>query len=321
MKINIRVPAFLVCILVNLLGHAAQEPLEIPLWPEGLPGGKSVQLKEVWKERSIEDGADVKLDRSVKDISTPTLKVYIPSKPNKLRSSIIILPGGGFGHLAIDKEGHDIARWLSSEGITGIVVKYRVVHAESNFHVYNASVPDTLRAIRLVRQNADSWDLDPNKVGVMGFSAGGYLTAAAGTLYDKGKPNTSNPLERLSCRPDFIAPIYPLIDLDQHLARNESFKQRMFGSKADSELITRFSPLKHVSSSTPPTFLVHAHNDNLSSQNSAQFYLALLKAGVSAELHVYSEGGHGYGIRQRGLPISSWRERFLDWMILQGFAN
>jgi acetyl esterase/lipase len=320
-KIDIILPSTFFCLLFAFGGYAAGASIEIPLWSDGMPGGKSVQLEEVWSERPIDDGTDVKLDRSVKDISRPTIEVYLPDQPNALRTSVVIFPGGGFGHLAIDKEGYDIARWLNENGIAGIVVKYRVVHPESDFYVYNASVPDCLHAIRLVRHHADAWNLDPDNLGVMGFSAGGYLTAAAGTIYDEGKPGASDPVERKSCRPDFIAPIYPLIELDQRLASNEDFKERMFGPNAEMELINRFSPLKHVSSSTPPTFLVHAHDDGLSPQNSVRFYLALLEAGVPAELHVYSEGGHGYGIRQRGLPISSWREAFLAWMKLQGFLE
>jgi acetyl esterase/lipase len=318
-KTNNWILSTLACHLINLLAHAAQSPIEIPLWADGLPGGASVQLEESWTERPVEDGGSVELDRSVKDISTPTITVYLPAQPNEQRTSIVILPGGGFGHLAIDKEGHDIARWLNSHGIAGIVVKYRVVHEASNFHVYNACLPDSLRAIRLLRQNADAWNLDPDKVGVMGFSAGGYLTAAAGTLYDGGDASASDSLERMSCKPNFIAPIYPLIELDERLATTSSFKQRMFGPEASSDLVKQFSPLNHVSSSTPPTFLVHAHDDNLSTQSSVRFYQALLEAGVSAEIHIYSQGGHGYGIRQRGLPISAWRDRFLDWMQLHGF--
>ena len=126
-KIKKRISPFLALLAVTLVGQAAQQPLEMPLWPDGLPDGPSVELEEVWTERPIEDGAEVELDRSVKDISTPTLTVYFPTKQNELRTSMVILPGGGFGHLAIDKEGHDIARWLNSHGITGIVVKYRVV--------------------------------------------------------------------------------------------------------------------------------------------------------------------------------------------------
>lgn len=300
-------------------GLTAQQAHEMPLWPDGLPSGQQETLEEEWKERPIEEGAKVTLDRSVKAISTPTMTIYRPEKQNPHRSSIVILPGGGFSHLAIDKEGHDIARWLNTHGITGIVVKYRVIHEPSNFHVYNASVPDSLRAIRLVRHHAKDWNLDPNKVGVMGFSAGGYLTAAAGTLYDNGNPGSSDPIEKMSCKPDFIAPIYPLIEIEERIHTSEAFKVRMFGQNSTSALIHQFSPIKHVTAATPPTFLVHAHDDNLSSQNSAHFYLALLESGVSAELHVYSKGGHGYGIRQRGLPLSSWRERFADWMKLNDF--
>lgn len=309
------------CIVFGPALQAADAPIEIPLWPNGLPGGKSVTLEEVWTERPITDGTDTKVDRSVKDISHPTMTVYLPAKPNAQRTSIVILPGGGFSHLAIDKEGHDIARWLNSKGIAGIVVKYRVVHPASGFHVYNASVPDCLRAIRLVRHHAKEWKLDPSNVGVMGFSAGGYLTAAAGTISDDGEVCASDPVQRQSCRPNFMAPIYPLIELDQRIASEASFTERMFGPDSTPDRVAKFSPLKHISESTPPTFLVHANDDNLSSANSARFYLALLDAKIPAELHVYSEGGHGYGIRQRGLPISSWRERMLDWMKLNGFAN
>ncbi|MCB1123699.1 MAG: alpha/beta hydrolase, partial [Verrucomicrobiae bacterium] len=243
----------------------------------------------------------------------------LPDSPYSYRTSIVIFPGGGFSHLAIDKEGHDVARWLNEQGIAGIVVKYRVVHPESDFFVYNACVPDCLRAIRMVRQNAEAWRLDPDKIGAMGFSAGGYLTAAAGTLFDEGDESADDPVERFSNRPNFIAPIYPLIELDERLATNEAFKERMFGPNARPDRINRYSPMKLVTESTPPTFLVHAHNDGLSPQNSVRFYQSLLEAGVPAELHIFSEGGHGFGIRQRGLPVSSWRDSFLAWMKRQGF--
>ena len=318
-KIYSRLLPTLSFIFLGIAGLTALQAREIPLWPNGLPNGQEVQLEEIWQERPIEEGANVTLDRSVKAISTPTMTVYRPEKQNQQRSSIVILPGGGFSHLAIDKEDHDIARWLNTHGITGIVVKYPVIHEQSNFHVYNSSVPDSLRAIRQVRHQAKDWNLDPNKVGVMGFSAGGYLTAVAGTLYNDGNPKSPDPIERMSCRPNFIAPIYPLIEIEDRVNMSEAYKVRMFGQNATSERIHQFSPIKHVTSSTPPTFLVHAHDDNLSSQNSARFYLALLESDVSTELHVYSKGGHGYGMRQRGLPLSSWRERFADWMKFNDF--
>lgn len=304
-----------------LASNAVSEPIELPIWPDGLPGGGHVRLEEVWTERPVNDGTDVKLDRSVKDISEPALTIYLPEKPNAMRTSLVIFPGGGFNHLAIDKEGHDVARWLNSHGIAGIVVKYRVVHPESDFYVYNACVPDCLRAIRMVRQHAEEWNLNPDKVGVMGFSAGGYLTAIAGTLSKEGDKTSADPAQRFSNHPNFIAPIYPLIELDERLATNESFRTRMFGPDPSAERIKRFSPLKQVNRSTPPTFLVHAHDDGLSPQNSIRFYQALLEANIPAELHLYSKGGHGYGIRQRGLPISSWRENLLDWMKLEGFLE
>ena len=315
---------FSLLVLSFALPIAAQtkgRPMEQPLWPDQPPGGRAAELAEVWTERPIDDGTQVKLDRSVKDISHPTMTVYLPAKPNSTRSSIVILPGGGFTHLAIDKEGHDIARWLNSQGIAGIVVKYRVYHAENQYYVSQTAIPDTLRAIRMVRHQATKWNLNPDKIGAMGFSAGGYLTAASGTMFDRKFGGVEDAIQKLSCRPDFIAPIYPLTNLEDRVASKPQFMERMLGPNSTPSQVTAFSPLDNVTADTPPTFLVHAHDDNLSSSNSAKFYLALLEAGVSTELHIYSSGGHGYGIRQRGLPISSWRGQFLEWLTANGFLD
>lgn len=295
-------------------------PIELPLWTDQPPGGKFNTLTEVWVERPITDGSDVSLDRSVKDISRPTMTVYLPSEPNATRSAVVIFPGGGFSLLAIDKEGHDVARWLNTQGIAGIVVKYRVYHAENQYSVSRAAIPDCLRAIRMVRHQASQWNIDSEKIGTMGFSAGGYLAAVSGTLFDRQFGEKKDAIQELSCRPDFIAPIYPLITLQDRVA-NPEFIERMVGPDSSPAQIEKFSPADNVSADTPPTFMVHAHDDGLSPANSARFYLALLEAGVSTELHIYSSGGHGYGIRQRGLPISSWNNRFLEWLKLQGFHD
>ncbi len=299
--------------------QALDDPKELPLWPDQPPGGLSKELSEVWKERPITDGTDVTQDRSVKDISRPAMTVYLPAVPNPARSSVVIFPGGGFSHLAIDKEGHDIARWLNEKGIAGIVVKYRVYHAENQYYASQSAIPDTIRAIRLVRYNASKWDLDPNKIGAMGFSAGGYLAAVAGTLFDGDFGGPEDAIQARSSRPDFIAPIYPLTLLEDRAASSPLLMERIFGPNATPSMLETFSPNRNVTSHTPPAFLVHANDDRLSPANSAKFYLALLEAGVPAELHVYLTGGHGFGMRQRGLPISSWRDRFLEWLTANEF--
>ncbi len=276
-------------------------------------------LEEIWTERPIDDGTDVTLDRSVKDISRPTITVYLPESPNPARSSVVIFPGGGFSHLAIDKEGHDIARWLNEKGIAGIVVKYRVYHADNQYYVSQSAIPDAFRSIRLVRHHASQWNLDRDKIGAMGFSAGGYLTVAVGTLFESDFGGPKDAIQQLSGRPDFLAPIYPLTMLEDRVVSSPQFVERIFGPSFTPAMTEAFSPIDNVTADTPPAFLVHAHDDRLSSANSAKFYLALLEAGVAAELHLYSLGGHGFGMRQRGLPVSSWRDRFLDWMRINEF--
>ena len=298
----------------------ASKPFEIPLWNDAIPGPSST-MKETIVDRPITDGSDAKQDRHIRGVTKPTMTVYLPENPNPKRTAVVILPGGGFSILAIDKEGHDVARWLNELGVVGIVVKYRLPDTNAKVYVRNSSIPDVQRAIRMTRSNSDKWKIDPNRIGVVGFSAGGYLTAAIGTMYDKGDPNASDLIERESCRPDFIAPIYPLVSLGSLADSRTEFLIRMLGPSPSDELRHKYSPEQQVDDKTPPTFLVHANDDRLNSEHSVTFYLALKRAGVPVELHVFSRGGHGYGIRQRGLPISNWPKRWLDWMQNEGFTS
>lgn len=298
---------------------AATDEFEIPIWPGIAPGSAGSTLKEGYRDRPITDGTGVSRDRSVSGVTRPTLTVYLPTLRNATGAAVVICPGGGFGHLAIDKEGHGVARWLQSQGIAGAVVKYRLPDPDVGLYVPNGSIPDMQRAIRIVRLNAGKWNIDPKRIGVMGFSAGGYMAAAAGALFEEGDPDADDPIRRISCRPDFIAPVYPLISLELQGNRSGGLLKRMLGQNLNDKLITEYSFDTRVTSQTPPTFLVHAHDDGLSVEHSIRFYLALRKAEVPAELHVYSKGGHGFGMRQRGQPISAWRERWLEWMRAEGF--
>jgi len=292
---------------------------EIPLWSGMAPGSAKSTLKEEYRNRPVTDGTHVACDRSVRGVTKPILTVYLPTQQKATGTAVVICPGGGFSHLAIDKEGHDVARWLQSHGIVGAVVKYRLPDPDVGIHVPNGSIPDMQRAIRIVRYNAGKWNINPGRIGVMGFSAGGYMAAAAGTLFDEGDPDAGDPIRRVTCRPDFIVPVYPLISLELQGKQSAGLMERMLGRNFNDKSIREYSLDTRVTSQTPPTFLVHAHDDGLSVEHSIRFYLALRKAKVPAELHVYSKGGHGFGMRQRGRPVSTWRERWLEWMKAEGF--
>ena len=318
-----RTTGLIVTICFQLLANSAiaDETIELPIWPDLAPGSATSTLEEEYRDRPVTDGTDTARDRHISGVTKPTLTVYLPAKDGATGALVIVCPGGGFNILAIDKEGHDVARWLQAHGIAGAVVKYRLPDPDVGVFVPNGSIQDVQRAIRIARHNADKWNIDPLRIGVTGFSAGGYLTAAVGTMYDEGNPQAEDPIRRLSCRPDFIAPIYPLVSLEIEREHRASLLERMLGTPVTDERIREYSLDRRVTAKTPPTFLVHAHDDRLSSDHSVRFYLALREAGVSAEVHVYSQGGHGFGIRQRAQPISAWPNHWLEWMRAEGFVK
>jgi endo-1,4-beta-xylanase len=245
--------------------------------------------KEVWVER----GKNGVTDRAVSRVYDPTITVYLPEKAKANGASIVICPGGGFVHLAIDKEGHDVARWLNTLGVAGVVLKYRLPKTEGANFTIDMALADAQRAIRIVRSRAAEWNLDPARVGMMGFSAGGALTAMAGTRFDAGNASAADPVERESSRPGFLVLGY--------------------AGGGSSEA--------NVTKDTPPAFLVHADDDRVPSERSAAFYIALKKAGVPAELHICAKGGHGYGIIDNHLPISGWPRRLEEWMSERGYLR
>ena len=302
-----------VCVISAATGWGADDPLMISLWSDKIPGPSS-QMQESIRDLPITDGSQAVRDRHILGVTVPSMSVYLPESPAANRPAVVILPGGGFNILAIDKEGHDVARWLNKYGVAGIVVKYRLPDPKSKAYVPNVTLPDVRRSLRLTRARAEQWRIDPKRIGVTGFSAGGYLTAAIGTMFDLGDADADDPVERESCRPDFIAPIYPLVSLGPLADSRSELLDRMLGPDPSVELRMQFSPEQQVTKETPPAFLVHATDDRLSAEHSIALYLALKRANVPVEMHVYSAGGHGYGIRRRGLPVSSWADRWLEWM-------
>ena len=208
-------------------------------------------------------------------------------------TGVVVCPGGGYTHLSMEKEGSDVAKWLNSLGISAFVLKYRL---GANGYQHPAPMEDGQRAIRLVRANAEKWHVDPNRIGMMGFSAGGHLTSTVGTHFDSGHPDDADLVERASCRPDFLVLIYPVISMTIPQTHSGS-KKALLGANPDPELVKNLSNELQVTTETPPTFLVATNADTtVPAENSVQFYLALRKAKVPAELHIWEEGKHGFRI-------------------------
>ena len=287
-------------IFTLMIGSAvyAEGPVVVGLWPDKPPGetGKAVG-EETSKTQKRGDRTVV---TSLTNVSIPTLSVYRAPRDKANGVAVVVLPGGGYNNLAWDHEGEQVAEWLNSIGVTAAVLKYRVPRREGSPR--NEPPPQALmdvqRAIGLVRSKAKEWEVDPARVGVLGFSAGGHLAAWISTNYDKRSYEAIDESDKSSCKPDFAVTIYPGGVL----------------KRGTSEL----SPELKVTSETPPTFLAVATDDKGSIDSTVFYYLALKRAGVPAELHVYETGGHGFGLRPTGKPSATWPARCEDWMRARG---
>jgi acetyl esterase/lipase len=268
------------------------QPEIIQVWPEQVPDA------DLWRDIGPElERPQWENSRLVRNVSQPTLTVFQPEPSIAIGTGVVVCPGGGFHFLMVDKEGTEVARWLNARGMTAFVLKYRLVptpddddalveiaanilrYREQMDTVIPRSIADSLQAVRLVRQQADRWAIDPDRLGIVGFSAGGVVATGAATEYDS------------ESRPSFAAPIYGA----------------WFGGS--------------VPADAPPLFLAAAGDDELVDvQNSVALYSAWRAAGRSAELHLYAQGGHGFGMNQQGLPSDTWIDRFWEWLQAQGFA-
>lgn len=264
---------------------AGADPQVVLLWPQGAPGSEGKTAEE--SVRIAPAG-----DRVVSSVHKPSLTVYLPAQPTG--AAVIIAPGGGHREIWSDHEGHNIARWLSERGVAGFVLKYRLAREkDSTYTVEGHAFADTQRALRLVRVRAAEFRVDAQRIGVMGFSAGGELAALAGSRYDAGAAG-GDPVDAASSKPAFQALIYPAIPRDMNLSKD-----------------------------TPPAFLVCGENDRQNiSQGLPELYLAMKRAGASAELHVYADVGHGFGLRPtlKG-PVREWVARFHEWLDARGFLH
>ena len=283
----------LIC-LSSIVGHAA-EPETVLLWPGGAPGAKG----------------DSENDK-------PTLTIYEPEQQDLVKAAVIVCPGGGYSHLAVGHEGADVAKWLNSLGVTAFVLKYR--HGGNGYR-HPAPLADAQRAVRYVRANAEKWGIDPAKIGIMGFSAGEHLASTAGTHFDRGNSDAQDAMDRASCRPDFLVLCYAVISMTSPQTHQGSRKS-LLGDSPDPELAKSLSNETQVTSDTPPTFLFCTNADTtVPPENSVQFYLALRRAKVPAELHIYEQGRHGVGLAPNDPILTTWKERLADWLKVRGMLS
>lgn len=263
------------------------------LWPAGAPGAQGTE-----------------------DIDKPSLTIYLPKGENATKTGVVVAPGGGYHHLAMEKEGEQYALWLNAHGVAAFVLKYRL---GPKYH-YPIELEDAQRAIRMVRANAAEYGVDPDRIGMWGSSAGGHLTATAGTKYDAGKPGAADPVERVSSRPDFLILAYPVITFEPPYAHVGS-RTNLLGDDPDPELAALLSAETRVTRDTPPTFLFATTDDGtVPVMNSVMFYEALVKAGVPAEMHLFQHGAHGAGLAKANPELSVWPGLLIKWMRERGYA-
>ncbi|MEL1252383.1 alpha/beta hydrolase fold domain-containing protein [Flavobacterium sp. DGU38] len=282
---------------------------EIPLW-DNIPD--AIESTE-YAEKIVTNKDGIAVD--VRKVTTPTLTAYFADQEKSNGTAVIICPGGAYGMLAIDKEGYKVAEWFNSLGINAFVLKYRLPSDLIMKNKTVAPLQDAQEAVRLVRRNAAKWKLNPNKIGFMGFSAGGHLASTLATHYDD---KVYTPSDTTSAKPNFSILIYPVISMQEGVTHQGS-KDNLLGKNAQGEIVEKYSNEKQVTASTPKTFLVHATDDKaVPVENSINYYLALKKEKVPAEMHLYENGGHGFGLGVKGTN-AYWSETFRKWLAVNDY--
>lgn len=291
-----RIASLFLLLVLPLAARGAEKQLSFDVWPGKAPG----ETADIGPEKYLEQKPNEKKVKRLTNVSKPTITLFRPEKDKDTGAAVVIAPGGGYHILAEDLEGEEVAMWLNSIGVTGIVLKYRVPRRPDQPKDKPPIGPlqDAQRAMSLVRSKAPEWGIDPKRIGMLGFSAGGHLTASASTNFDRRAYDTLDDVDKVSCRPDFTVLIYPayLVVKD----RDE------------------LQPEIRVRKECPPTFFAHAADDPIKPDNSVQMFLALRRAGVPAELHIYGGGGHGFGLRPSDHACSTWPKRCEEWMRSQG---
>lgn len=266
----------------------------VSLWPNGAPGTSAAKGPEqdttTSKDRQVAGRGVIRIG----NVSAPTLTLYPAMSARSAGPAVVVFPGGSYRILAIDLEGTEVCNWLNSINVNCVLLKYRVPES-GPYPKSGAALQDAQRAVGIVREHAAEWRIDPKRVGVLGFSAGGHLAAAISTHYDQRLYPAIDAADQQSCRPDFAIILYP-------------------GYLASAEKNFEFSLDIPVTSSTPPAFLVQAEDDPVHVENAVEYFMELKKAGVPAELHVYAQGGHGYGLRATGMPVTKWPQLASQWL-------
>lgn len=269
----------------------AGEPIRLSLWPAEAPLG----------------------DGKSEPAKVP-ITVHLPEPGKATGTAMVICPGGGYGGRVVEGEGHGIARWLNAHGIAGVVLEYRL--PAGNYH---RPLLDGQRALRVVRSHAAEWKLDPRRIGVVGFSAGGHLASTLGTHFNAGDAQSADPVERQSCRPDFMVLVYPVITMGEQT--HGGSRRNLLGPSPSAELIERFSNEKQITDKTPPAFLTHARTDAVVPVAHSQMFYAALKAkGIPAELQEFPKGNHGYN-GYKGEEWDAWQKRSLEWLGERGLLK
>ena len=305
----IRKPAIVSTLLAISFAATSQE-ITLPLWSAG-------KVPNYQKTNEVEKSDSTDIVR-ISKVQNPEIAVFIPSKKSATGQAVVICPGGGYAILAYNWEGTDVAKWLNSKGITAIVLKYRLPNSKSNIVPNESPLLDAQRAIRTVRANADKWNIKKDRVGIMGFSAGGHLASTAGTHFDKGNANAADAIDRESSRPDFMILMYPVISMSKPIMHTGS-RNNLIGEKPDAQMANFYSGELNVTTETPPTFLAHATDDKgVPVENSILFYQALKEKNVPAEMHLYPKGNHGFVL---GQPTELWMRPLFEWMKASGWMK
>jgi acetyl esterase/lipase len=299
---------YIICLFLSIgsLPGIGQE-FVMPLYQGKIPNSKPSKVKEelVHGEHTWLYG-----------VTNPSISVYLPQAKYATGQAIIICPGGGYKLLSYDNhiEGTDVARYFNSLGIAAIVLKYRLPLTETSIEPYNAPLMDAQRAMRIVRKNASKWSVNPNEIGIMGFSAGGHLAASLGTHFDYGNPLSKDSIEHESSRPSFMILMYPVISFSRPSLESNSRKNLLAGAESEA-LLKFFSCELQVNEKTPPAFIAHAEDDKVVSiEHSLLMYEALHNANIAAELHILPEGGHGFGLINKNQHIASWKYNLELWL-------
>ncbi|MBK7103752.1 MAG: alpha/beta hydrolase [Ignavibacteriae bacterium] len=277
---------------------------KLPLWEKNVPNQNDIKVDEKIQITDI---------MRITEVDKPMIEVYLPEKKYATGEAVVIFPGGGYRILAYDYEGTDVAKWLNSFGIAGIVVKYRLPHTPNNIEGRLSPFLDAQRALRLTRFHSKDWGIDSNKIGIMGFSAGGHLASTLGTHFEDNF-FTTDKIDSINCRPDFMILMYPVITFKTPNLHSGS-RTNLIGENADSNLINYYSNELHISENTPPTFLVHAEDDGgVPVENSLMFYKNLKKYKIPSEIHIFEKGGHGFGLAIGKGRLEKWKDLCISWI-------